>query len=174
MTEMDESARIADQLARIFDGDPWYGPNTMDVLHGLSAEDAAHRPLPQAHTVWEIALHLTSWNREVARRLRTGTARDPEDGDWPEMPDSSAENWRWAVERLEESYRALLAEVRRFPAARLQAVVGEERDRPLGSGVTYYVMLHGIVQHCVAHTAQMSLLGKGVQQVAGTLPGRRP
>jgi hypothetical protein len=76
------------------------------------------------------------------------------------VPEPSEENWRWTVERLEESYRALLAELRRFPAARLHNVLGEERDRPLGSGVTFYVMLHGIVQHCVAHTAQMSLLRK--------------
>ena len=157
---MDETARIADQLVRIFHGDPWYGSSTMEVLRGLGADEAAHRPLPQAHTIWELALHLTSWNREVARRLRTGTAREPEDGDWPEMPEPSPENWRWTVERVEESYRALLAEVRRFPAARLDEILGDERDRPLGSGVTFYVMLHGIVQHCVAHTAQMSLLRK--------------
>jgi hypothetical protein len=39
-------------------------------------------------------------------------------------------------------------------------VLGEARDRPLGSGVSFYVLLHGIVQHVVAHTAQMSLLRK--------------
>jgi len=158
--EMDEIERIADQLARVFDGDAWYGSSTMDALRGVAAEEAARRPIPQAHTIWEIALHLTSWNREVARRVRTGTAREPEDGDWPEMPEPSDENWRWTMEMLEASYRALLAEVRRFPAARLDEVMGDERDRPLGSGVTFYVMLHGAVQHCVAHTAQMSLLRK--------------
>jgi hypothetical protein len=64
------------------------------------------------------------------------------------------------VERVEASYRDLIAGMRRFPAARLEEVMGDERDRPLGSGVTFYVHLHGIVQHCVAHTAQMSLLRK--------------
>jgi hypothetical protein len=157
---VDEMARIADQLERIFDGDPWYGPSTLEVLRGLAADEAAHRPIPQAHTIWEIALHLASWNREVARRLRTGAARDPEDGDWPEMPEPSPENWRWTVERVEASYRELIAQARRFPAARLDETVGEERDRPLGSGVSFYVHLHGIVQHCAAHTAQMSLLRK--------------
>jgi hypothetical protein len=157
---MDEIARIADQLERVFDGDPWYGPSTMDVLRGLTAEEAAHRPIPQAHTIWEIALHIASWNREVARRLVAGAARDPEDGDWPPMPDPSPENWRWTVETVEASYRGLIAEMRRFPAARLDEVMGDERDRPLGSGVSFYVHLHGIVQHCVAHTAQMSLLRK--------------
>lgn len=159
---MSEIARIADQLRRVFDGDPWYGPNAMDVLRGVEAHQAAHRPLAQAHTIWEIALHITSWNREVLRRLHTGEARDPEDGDWPEMPEPTAENWRWTVEMLETSYRELIAAMERFPDARLEEIVGEARDRPLGSGVSFYVLLHGVVQHCVAHTAQMSLLRKAV------------
>ena len=157
---MDEIARIADQLARAFDGDPWYGSNTFDVLQGLTPRQAAHRPLPQAHTIWEIALHVTSWNREVLRRLRTGVARDPEDGDWPAQPTATEENWRWTCDRLEQSFRDLLAEVSALPAERLDDVLGEARDRPLGAGVSFYVLLHGIVQHVVAHTAQMSLLKK--------------
>ncbi|MFL5381706.1 MAG: DinB family protein [Longimicrobiaceae bacterium] len=159
---MDEIERIANQLSRIIDGDPWYGSNIADVLHDLTARQAAHRPIPQAHTIWEIALHITTWNREVLRRLRTGVARDPEDGDWPEQPEATEENWRWTVDVLEASFRDLLAAVSAFPAARLDEVLGEERDRPLGSGVSFYVLLHGIVQHNVAHTAQMSLLKKAV------------
>lgn len=159
---MDEIARIADQLSRAFDGDPWYGSNTMDALGGLGPAQAAARPLPQAHTIWEIALHLTSWNREVLRRLRDGIAREPEDGDWPEPPEATEENWRWTVDRLEGSFRELLAAVGVFPAARLDETVGEARDRPLGAGVSFYVLMHGIVQHVVAHTAQISLLRKAV------------
>jgi hypothetical protein len=70
--------------------------------------------------------------------------------------------WRWTAASLAESFRDLIAGVRAFPAERLDEVLGEERDRPLGSGVSFYVMLHGIVQHVVAHTAQMSLLRKAV------------
>ena len=157
---MDEIARIADQLRRIAEGDPWYGSNVADVLRGLSPTQAAHRPIPQAHTIWEIALHMTAWNREVLRRVKTGVARNPEDGDWPPQPEASDENWRWTVDLLDASLRALVEEAERFPAARLDEIVGEERDRPLGSGVSYYVLLHGVVQHNVAHTAQMSLLRK--------------
>jgi len=159
---MDEIARIADQLRRVWDGDPWYGPNVVDVLRGITPAQAARRPVPQAHTVWEIALHMTAWNREVLRRLKTGSCRDPEDGDWPPQPEASPENWRWTTEMLEASLSALIHEVERFPAARLDEVLGELRDRPQGSGVSYYVLLHGIVQHNVAHTAQLSLLRKAV------------
>jgi len=157
---MNESVRIADQLGSAFAGDPWWGPSTQHVLRGVTARQAAHRPLPEAHTIWEIALHMASWNREVLRRLRTGICRDPEEGDWPAQPTPTEENWRSTCDRLEQSFRDLLAEVTAFPADRLNEVLGEARDRPLGSGVSYYVLLHGIVQHIVAHTAQMSLLRK--------------
>jgi uncharacterized damage-inducible protein DinB len=157
-----ETARIADQLRRVWEGDPWYGANVVEVLRGVTPAQAAHRPIPQAHTIWEIALHMTSWNREVLRRLKTGVSRDPQDGDWPPQPQASPENWRWTTEMLEASLSALIHEVERFPAARLDDTLGEARDRPLGSGVSFYVLLHGIVQHNVAHTAQMSLLKKAV------------
>ncbi|HEU0052368.1 MAG TPA: DinB family protein [Longimicrobium sp.] len=157
MTEID---RIADQLERAYDGDAWYGSPTLEVLRGVTPAQAAHRPIPEAHTVWEIVLHMTSWMREVARRVRDGVAREPVGGDWPPVPEPTEENWRYSIAALEEAFGELLAEVRAFPAERLDEVVGDARERPLGSGVSYYVLLHGIVQHNLAHTAQMALLRK--------------
>jgi uncharacterized damage-inducible protein DinB len=157
---MTEIERIVDQLERIFHGDPWYGSNTTDVLAGVTAAQAASRPIAQAHTAWEIVLHMTSWNREVLRRLRTGVAREPEAGDWPEPAETTDERWRADVEALARSFRELIEAARALPAGRLDAVLGDERDRPLGSGVSHYVLLHGIVQHNVAHTAQIALLRK--------------
>lgn len=159
---MNEIERITDQLERIRDGDPWYGSSAAAALRGLTADQAAQRPLPEAHTVWELVLHMTSWNREVLRRVRTGTWRMPADGDWPRVPEATEENWRFAVQSLAGSFDELIEAVRAFPADRLDQVLGDERDRPLGSGVSYYVTLHGIVQHNVAHTAQISLLRKAL------------
>lgn len=160
---MDEIERIADQLARAYEGDPWWGPSTRDVVGGLTAAQAAHRPIEEAHSIWEIALHATSWNREVLRRLQSDVAREPADGDWPEAPEPSEESWRATVDGLEASYRELHAAIRAFPAERLEAILGDARDRPLGSGVSFYVLMHGAVQHLVAHTAQMSLLRKAAR-----------
>lgn len=158
-----EIRAIADQLARAHDGDAWYGPSTMSVLRGITAEQAAHRPIPQAHTIWELVLHITSWQREVLRRLQTGIVREPESGDWPLPAATSDAAWRTALDELEAIHRDLLAAIERFPANRLHTVLGDARDAPLGSGVTYYVLLHGIVQHNLAHTAQISLLKKAFQ-----------
>ena len=59
---------FADQFGRIAEGDPWYGPNIDEVLAEVTATDAAAQPIPEAHSIWKIALHLTAWVREVERR----------------------------------------------------------------------------------------------------------
>jgi len=156
----DEVQRIADQLARIHDGDPWYGPSTAEALRGVTAEQAAARPIPQAHSIWEIVLHMTAWEREILRRLQTGQVRDPEDGDWPRVPVHTEEAWRSTLARLQSNHRAVMEEVVQFPAERLDERLGGVRDPAQGSGVSYYVHLHGLVQHNIAHTAQISLLRK--------------
>ncbi|HEX8432943.1 MAG TPA: DinB family protein [Longimicrobium sp.] len=151
---------IADQLVRGYDGDAWYGTPTREVLRGLTADQAAARPIPQAHTIWEIVVHMTGWQREVTRRLRTGMSREPEGGDWPAPPSPSPESWAATLADLDAAHRELLAEVDIFPADRLDELVGESLDGKQGGGVSYYVLLHGIVQHNLAHTAQIALLRK--------------
>jgi hypothetical protein len=37
---MTETSRIADQLERAFDGDPWHGQPLTKILAGISAADA--------------------------------------------------------------------------------------------------------------------------------------
>ncbi len=157
---MNEIERIADQLVRAHDGDAWYGTPTMGVLEGITAAQAAHRPIPQAHTIWELVLHITGWQREALRRLRTGDCAEPAGGDWPPAPPVADDAWSADVQRLQAAHRELLDEVRRFPPERLHDALGDARDAPLGTGVSYYVLLHGIVQHNLAHTAQISLLKK--------------
>lgn len=154
-----ERALIVDELRRAWDGDPWHGDPVGRILDGVTAEQAAARPLPGAHGVWEIVLHMTAWTREVTRRLRDRVAREPEDGDWPAVPASGGEGeWRAAVEALAGAHAELVAAAAEFPPAELEQVMGDARDRPLGAGVTYAVMLHGLAQHHAYHAGQIALL----------------
>ena len=41
-------------------------------------------------------------------------------------------------------------------------VIGNARDRSLGSGVSRYVSLHGLVQHHAYHAGQIALLKKAL------------
>ena len=152
-----ERDRILDELRRAWDGDPWHGDSLRKILDGLTPEAAAARPLPNAHSAWEIVLHLAAWTREVTRRLGDHVARDPADGDWPPAGEGAFEA---AVAALGRAHGELLDAVSGFPAAELADVVGEARDRPLGAGVSYAVMLHGIAQHYAYHAGQIAFLRK--------------
>ena len=158
MTELD---RIADELRRAHDGDPWHGSSARHVLAGVSAAQAARRPIANAHTIWEIVLHLTGWRREVARRLAGGTPALPVLGDWPAMlPQPSDESWRQVLADFDAAARELATAVARWDDARVDEIVGDGRSPPLGSGVSWYVMLHGVAQHDAYHSGQVALLRK--------------
>jgi hypothetical protein len=47
-----------------------------------------------------------------------------------------------------------------LPEEKLFEATNDPRDRPLGAGVSYYVLLHGIVQHDVYHAGQIAILKK--------------
>jgi len=153
-----ERERILDELRRAWDGDPWHGDSLRAILDGVSADEAAARPIPSAHGITEIVLHLAAWTREVTRRLRDRVARDPADGDWPA---AGGGTFAAAVDALGRAHGELLEAVAAFPPAELDQVVGDARDRPLGAGVCYAVMLHGVAQHYAYHAGQIAILRKG-------------
>lgn len=167
---MREIDRILDQLERAYDGDAWYGPSLRAALDGVDARRASARPIAEAHTIAEIVRHVTAWTREITRRLRIGVAQDPEDGDWPEatvvdggVGDGSVADhgaWTAVVEALDGAHEDLVKTIARLAETELDDRIGDVRDRALGSGVSRYVTLHGLVQHYVYHAGQISLLRK--------------
>lgn len=168
---MSEKRGIAGELERGFAGQPWHGPSVTAVLQGVTAAEAAARPLAGAHSIWEIVLHLTGWTREVARRLRGGAPALPEEGDWPAPPGEGEPAqelaWERAVATLGEAHRELLAALDAFPEERLRDQVGLGwPDLPLGTGVPYRVMLHGLAQHHAYHAGQIAVLRKGTRPQA--------
>jgi hypothetical protein len=68
--------------------------------------------------------------------------------------------WQRALSGLERAHRDLVAAVRNLPESRLFEPTNDPRSRPLGAGVSYYVLLHGIVQHDVYHAGQIAILKK--------------
>jgi len=73
---------LREDLHSVYDGDPWHGSSITEVLKGVDADVAARRSFPDAHTIWEIVLHMTAWTREVASRVRGAQAKSPPE-DWP-------------------------------------------------------------------------------------------
>lgn len=180
--------RILDQMERAFDGDAWHGPSMRETLRGLRAHYAHERLIAGGHTIWEIVVHLEGWKKEVIRRLDGHPAGAPEKGDWPEVTSSDDAAWQGARQRLAAAHARLLEAVQKLPAHKLDELVRDERpvverlsvaelpvnddgdpfplpvrNPALGTGVTFYQMLMGCVQHDVYHTGQIAILKKRIR-----------
>ena len=146
-----ESKRIADQLHRAYQGGAWHGPALRELLRGVTAKQAAARPLRGAHSIWELALHITAWKKAVRRRLLGEAIELSPRQDWPPVDKTAA--WRKTLKALETAHRELKKTVARLPESRLKEVVPGRKH-------TVYVMLHGLVQHDLYHAGQIALLKK--------------
>ncbi len=158
-------AWLADQLRRGYDGDPWHGSSLTRILAGLDAGAAGARPLPAAHCIWAIVLHITAWTREVTRRLGGAPPAQPAEGDWPEVGASTSERWQAALAGLSEAHFELERAVRALPPEQWREIVGSERDAATGTGVTKAQLVIGLVQHDAYHAGQIALIRKGVLPV---------
>ncbi len=158
---MSDIDRIATELRNAHAGDPWHGPSRAAVLADVTADEAHRSPGPEAHSIWELVLHMRAWTTEVARRLREGNPRMPADGDYPAPPTLPSESaWRAAVASLDDAHADLLASAADVGNDGLDEPVGNTRDAPLGSGVTRRAMLHGLAQHDAYHSGQVAILKK--------------
>jgi uncharacterized damage-inducible protein DinB len=152
-----ESLRIADQLRRAFTGDPWHGSPFLDLLAGISAEQARARPLPSVHSIWELILHVDVY-LHAALGATQGVAMPKlyaTEGDWPALRDDSSAAWIAAQDRLFQNAERLAQAIERFDDAKLQEIVpGRQYD--------FYYLFHGIVQHSLYHGGQIAMLKKAL------------
>ena len=157
---MPEAARLVDQFKRAHDGDPWHGSPVKAILEGVTAEQASRKPAGGAHSIWELVLHMTGWRNEVAARATGKPSGEPPEGDYPEVGEPTPARWKAALDALDASHQTLANVVRDMPDDQMRQPTNDPRNRPLGTGVSYYELLHGIVQHDAYHAGQMAILKK--------------
>ena len=151
---MSEIHRIADQLKRSLQGEAWHGPALGELLAGVTAKQAAAKPLADAHSIWEIVLHIIGSEELVCERLEGKPRVLSPDEDWPPIRETSDEAWKTTLEMLTEVHQKLQRSVLEVPENRLEKPVVE------GASSTY-VTLHGMVQHTIYHAGQIARLKKG-------------
>jgi uncharacterized damage-inducible protein DinB len=151
---MEERDRILDQLERAFEGDAWHGPSVREALEGVTWQKALLKPIPKAHSIWEIVLHMTAWEDIVRRRLEGESPKITDEENWPQIRDESAAGWARALDALRAGH------------ARLRSTASSITDDlldlppPTGKTSTRYVLLHGIIQHDLYHAGQIAILRK--------------
>lgn len=150
---MSEAERIADLHRRAFDGDSWHGSHVFEILEGVDAPRASRQPMPGAHSVWEIVLHMRAWESIVLRRLR-GQLVEPTDAeDWPPVADPTPASWKGALVALRETHDELNREIASIPDDRLETTAP-------GGRTTLYRLAHGAIHHALYHAGQIALLKK--------------
>lgn len=160
---MTELKRIYDLLKNVFESRPaWHGSSVLQLLEDVTSTQALRRPIPNAHTIWELVLHITVWEDEARKCLEGETfPRLPNEKDWPPARDTSEEAWHKTVEELKKVHQHLLKTLAEFDPERLNSRIPIDGSYPSPwSTTTFYVMLHGIGHHAIYHAGQIAILKK--------------
>lgn len=146
---MNNDAILLALLDEAYSRKTWHGPNLRQSLKGVAAKQAAWRPSPGRHNIWEITLHAAYWEYAVRRRIEGGKRGSfvLEGSNFftrPEKGRATEAAWRSDKAILEKEHRAMVLAVRKLlktPAAR-----------------KHLRMLYGVAFHDVYHAGQIRLL----------------
>ena len=149
---------LAGQISRAFRGESWHGPSVLEVLAGVSAEDASAHPIAGAHSIWEIVLHLGGGYTLVLRRVRGESAQLSPEEEWPPVPEFGSEAWRESQHTLDQLNQQLQRAVRAFPGA------------PFAGAGLPVLGVHSVLrppQHDLYHAGQIVILKKALSASRG-------
>ncbi len=134
---------------------PWHGgPTLMGCLRGVDAKQAAWKPAPDRHSIWELALHIAYWKYSIRRYLNSdipqGFGRSP--ANWPEVDHPTEKQWKEDKAFVKREHEELIKEIKAFPASRL------DEESSSKKGWTYRQLLDGIAAHDTYHIGQIQLM----------------
>lgn len=159
MTPTDRSLLLK-LLDDAFEKKTWHGPNLKGSLRGLSAEEAAWRPYPHRHNIWEIAVHPAYWKYTVRRRL-LGEKRGSfslNGSNWFVLPVHATDaDWKAHIHLLDETHRSMRDAVAGMNPTRLFARLPHSKH-------TAAEIISGIAYHDVYHAGQIQLLKRMMQR----------
>jgi hypothetical protein len=137
-----------------YDRVSWHGPNLRGSLRGVTPQQAAWRPAPDRHNIWELAVHAAYWKYAAWRRL-TGAKRGsfPLAGsNWLARPvEATARAWAADLALLDDMHRTLREAIAALPARDLDSPSAQK-------GVTRRALATGVAAHDLYHAGQIQLL----------------
>ncbi len=146
---MESAKLVLALLDEAYEKKTWHGPNLKQSIKGVTAKQAAWRPAPGRHNIWEVMLHAAYWKYAVRRRIEGGKRGSfalkgsnffarPERG---KLTDAAWSADKKLLEREHRALREAVANVLRTPRA--------GRLLP---------QLYGIAFHDIYHAGQIRLL----------------
>lgn len=137
-----------------FDYVSWHGPNLRGSLRGVTPSQAAWRPAPARHNIWELVVHAAYWKYVAWRRL-TGAKRGSfplKGSNWLARPtEMTAGAWRDDL--------GLLADMHQTLRSAVAGLAPGDLDRPSAQRrVTKRALATGVAAHDLYHAGQIQLI----------------
>ncbi|HCA78172.1 MAG TPA: hypothetical protein DEP53_00405 [Bacteroidetes bacterium] len=141
-------------ISQSYNTKAWHGTNLRGSIRGLTARQAAWRPAPNRHNIWEIVVHCAYWKYIVRRRI-LGEKRGSfplKGSNWFRRDSGLSERqWRSDIAMLESTHRSMCDAVARLKTGALPL-------KPRGSKVDNLAIIMGIASHDLYHAGQIQLL----------------
>jgi uncharacterized damage-inducible protein DinB len=154
MAPTNEILLLIDFIDEAYKKHAWHGTNLRGSIRGLTEQQAAWRPAPTRHNIWEIVVHTAYWKYIVRRRL-LGEKKGffPLKGsNWIKRPlEITEKSWREDIRLLDEMHRSMCKAIVLLRPSDLN-------QKPAGSKVSNVSIISGIACHDVYHAGQIQLL----------------
>jgi DinB superfamily len=146
---VDSAKLVLALLDEAYEKKTWHGPNLKQSIKGITAKQAAWRPRPGRHNIWEVTLHAAYWKYAVRRRIEGGkrgsfALKGSNFFSRPEKGKLNEAAWSADKKLLEREHRALHVTVAKvLRTARAAKVLPQ---------------LYGVAFHDIYHAGQIRLL----------------
>lgn len=160
---------ILEQLGRVYDDDPWYGPSIQRTLKSVPSGSVFDSPGNGAHSMAELLAHMVAWREFTVHRVAYNTASYlPEQEQtfrWNQYVSKKDEAWEVMLQRLDTSQQELLRLLNKHDDSLLENQVA-------GKPYTFHYLLTGLIQHDVYHLGQIVYIGKLLDKKKKKTPSR--
>lgn len=133
-----------------FEKRAWHGPNLRGILRGVTAAEAAWRPAPGRHNIWELTVHAAYWKYTVRRRI-TGEKRGSftlHGSNWFTRPDADSSEKAW-----KRDVALLVAEHKQ-----MRTVIDNYLRNTRKPTDKMLFQIRGIAMHDLYHAGQIQIL----------------
>ncbi len=152
-------AQLLVSIDQAYDRTSWHGTNLRGSLRGMTVEEAAWRPAPGRHSIWELVVHCAYWKYAARRQMLgepKGTFPYPGSDFFPRPDPASSEPaeraWAADLEVLGSMHKSLRSAIAGLSPEDLAGPArGRKNRRMLDIAV-------GVAAHDLYHAGQIQLL----------------
>src|SRR5260221_8419727 len=146
---MDITQLLSEQLHDAIHGEAFHGQSLLELLEGVSVQQAMAKPIPGGHSIWETLLHIRVWLELCA---------DACDGKpipkWPfaiekDWPAPGGTNSNPSPADWQRDVRSTFASAERLRQGFLKVGDGKLESIVPGRDYDFFLLLNGEIKHTI-------------------------